>query len=117
VFNRGTAEVVTTSEPPSVDPTSLVTLAELSAEGFGHDSLTMRTPRDAVDVLAAQLDGEVVLDDLGQRCASRLTARRLFAERAALEVRQREVQERRDAQFAAGGAQPRLDWSPGRLDS
>ena len=28
MFNRGTAEVVTTSEPPSGDPTDLVTLAE-----------------------------------------------------------------------------------------
>jgi hypothetical protein len=100
-----------------VDPTDLVPLSALAAEGFGWDGPLVATPLAAIVALTAQLGGEVVLDDLGRRCASRETARRLFAERAALEVRQREVQERRDAQFAAGGAQPRLDWSPGRLDS
>jgi hypothetical protein len=40
-----------------------------------------------------------VSDDLGRRCVSRETARRLFAERAELEVRQREARERQDAAF------------------
>jgi hypothetical protein len=60
----------------------------------------VRSPRDAVDALAAQLDGEVTLDDLGRRCVSRETARRLFTERAAGEAKRREVQERLDAQYA-----------------
>lgn len=58
-----------------------------------------RTPRDAIAALAAQLDGEVVLDDLGRRCVTREVARRLFSERAAAEVRLREARERLDAQF------------------
>jgi hypothetical protein len=57
--------------------------------------------RESRESLAAQLGGEGVPDDLGRRCVSRETARRLFAERAALEARQREVQERCDAEFAS----------------
>ena len=84
-----------------VDPTGrLVTLVELAAEGFG-DGPYVTTLKDAADVLAARLGDRVTLDDLGRRCVSREVARRLFAERAALEARQREVQERCDAEFAS----------------
>ena len=90
------------SAASGVDPTDLVPLAELAGEGFGYDGGPyVRTPRDAVDALAAQLDGEVVSDDLGRRCVSREVARRLFADRAAAEVRWREAQERQDAGYAA----------------
>jgi hypothetical protein len=45
----------------------LVTLAELAAEGFGPwDSPHTKGPRDVIEVLARQLDGEVVHDDLGR---------------------------------------------------
>ena len=87
-----------------VDPLGLVPLAQLAAEGFGYDGLHVRAPREVVDALAAQLDGEVVLDDLGRRCVSRETARRLFAERVEADRRRREAQERIDAQFAAQAA-------------
>jgi hypothetical protein len=74
----------------------------VAAEGFGYDGGPyVRSPRDAVDALAARLDGEVVSDDLGRRCVSREVARRLFADRAAAEVRWREAQERQDAVYAA----------------
>ena len=64
-----------------VDPTDLVPLSALAAEGFGWDGPLVATPLAAIVALTAQLGGEVVLDDLGRRCASRETARRLFAER------------------------------------
>jgi hypothetical protein len=84
-----------------VDPPELVTLAELAAEGFGPwDSLYTKGPRDVIEALARQLDGEVVLDDIGRRCVTRDTARRLFAERDQGERRQREAQERREAELA-----------------
>ena len=89
-------------EDAPVEVAELVSLAELCGEGFGYDGGPyVRTPRDAVDALAAQLDGEVVSDDLGRRCVSREVARRLFADRAAAEVRWREAQERQDAGYAA----------------
>jgi hypothetical protein len=59
---------------------------------------------DAVGELARQLDGEVVLDDLGRRCVIRSTARRLFTERDQAEHRQREVQERHEAELAEQAA-------------
>jgi hypothetical protein len=68
-----------------------VTLAELAAEGFGWDSPCIRTPKDAVDVLARQLDDHLVVDDLGRRCVTRQVARELFTERTTAEQRQREV--------------------------
>jgi hypothetical protein len=83
----------------------LVTLAELAGEGFGYDGgASVRTPRDAVDALAARLAGEVTLDDLGRRAVSRETARRLFADRAAAQVRWREAQERQEAAYAEQAA-------------
>ena len=84
----------------TVDPAELVPLAQLCAEGFGYGGPYVVTPRDAVDALAAQLDGEVVLDDLGRRCVTRDTARRLVAEREQAEHRQREAQQRREAELA-----------------
>ena len=84
----------------TVDPAELVTLASLSGEGFGYGSPFVNSPKDAVDALARQLDGVVVLDDLGRRCIDRDTARRLFAERAAAEERQREARQRREAELA-----------------
>lgn len=59
----------------------------------------MARSRGIIEALARQLDGEVVHDDLGRRCVSRETARRLFAERAEAEHRQREAQERREAEL------------------
>jgi hypothetical protein len=56
-------------------------------------------PRDVIEALARQLDGVVVLDDIGRRCVTRETARALFAERAEAERRQREAQERREAEL------------------
>jgi hypothetical protein len=47
-----------------VEPAGLVTLGELAGEGFGWDAQFIRTPKDAVDVLARQLGGLVVLDDM-----------------------------------------------------
>jgi hypothetical protein len=88
----------------TVDPTHPVTLAELAAEGFGYDGAYVRTPRDAIDALAARLDGVILLDDLGRRCVSREVARRLFADRAEFAVRQREVLARQEAAFAEQAA-------------
>jgi hypothetical protein len=91
-------------EAAPTDPTELVPLAQLCVEGFGYGHPLVVTPRDAVDALAAQLDGEVVLDDLGRRCVSRETARRLFAERAEAERRQREAQQRHEEELAEQAA-------------
>jgi hypothetical protein len=99
------AEAVAETAP--IDPTELVPLAQLCVEGFGYSHPLVVTPRDAVDALAAQLDGEVVLDDLGRRCVSREVARRLFAERAEAERRQREAHERREAELAEQAANNR----------
>ena len=49
-----------------VAPVDLVPLAQLAAEGFGYDGPHARTPREAVDALAAQLDGDVVPRRPGQ---------------------------------------------------
>jgi hypothetical protein len=90
-----------------VDPPELVTLASLAGEGFGWGGQFIRTPKDAVDALERQLDGEVVLDDLGRRCVSRAAARRLFAERAEVERRRREAQQRHEAELAEQAANNR----------
>jgi regulator of protease activity HflC (stomatin/prohibitin superfamily) len=102
---RKTAEAVAETAP--IDPAELVPLAQLSTEGFGYGHPLVVMPRDAVDALAAQLDGEVVLDDLGRRCVSRETARRLFSERAEAERRQRQAQQRREAELAEQAANNR----------
>jgi hypothetical protein len=94
-------------EVAPVDLAELVPLAELAGEGFGWGGPFVKTPRGAIDVLAAQLDGEVVLDDLGRRCVSRETARRLFAERAEAERGKREAQERHQAELAELAAKSR----------
>jgi hypothetical protein len=99
---RKTAETVAETAP--IDPAELVPLAQLSTEGFGYGHPLVVMPRDAVDALAAQLDGEVVLDDLGRRCVSRETARALFAERAEAEQRQRETHQRREEELAEQAA-------------
>jgi hypothetical protein len=99
-------------------PTHLVTLAELAGEGFGYDSPNVPTPRDSVGSLATRLNGDVVRDDPGRRCVTRETARRLFDERNQAERRQREAQERRDAEFAEEAAANRpwagipAEWIP-----
>jgi hypothetical protein len=89
-----------------VEPAGLVTLAELVAEGFGEGPY-VRTSRDAIDTLARQLDGEVIIDDIGRRCVARSTARRLFTERADAEQRQRETRERHDAEMSELAAKNR----------
>ena len=99
------AEAVAETAP--IDPTELVPLAQLCVEGFGYSHPLVVTPRDAVDALAAQLDGEVVLDDLGRRCVSREAARRLFTERAEAERRQREAQQRHEEELAEQAANNR----------
>jgi hypothetical protein len=79
-------------------PTDLVPLSALTVEGFGWGGF-VASPLDAIAALAAQLDGEVELDDLGRRCVTREVARRLFAERAAAEAKRQEMQERLDAEY------------------
>jgi hypothetical protein len=93
---RRPAETVDEGAP--VDPAELVTLAELCAEGFAWDDAYVRTPRDAVEVLARRFGGEVVFDDVGRRCVTRSTARGLFAERDEAERRRREVEQRHQAE-------------------
>jgi hypothetical protein len=91
-----------------VEATAFVALAELSGEGFGWGSNYVNSPRDAVDALAAELVGrgiEVLFDDLGRRCVSRVTARELFAERAAGEQRRAEQQRRHDEELAKSAAE------------
>jgi hypothetical protein len=97
------AEAVT----ETADLAELVTLAELAAEGFGYGSPFVNSPKDAVDALERQLDGVVVLDDLGRRCTDRDTARGLFAERAEAERRQREAQQRHEEELAEQAANNR----------
>jgi hypothetical protein len=91
----------------TVDPAELFTLAELAAEGFGYGSPFVNSPKDAVDALERQLDGVVVLDDLGRRCVTRDRARGLFAERAEAERRQREAQQRHEDELAEQAANNR----------
>jgi hypothetical protein len=105
--STGRKAAETIGEAAQVDPAELVTLAELAAEGFGYGSVYVTTPRDAIEELAGQLDGEVVLDDVGRRCVSRDAARRLIAEREARERRGREAQERHQAELAELAAQNR----------
>jgi hypothetical protein len=82
-----------------VEPVALTPLSEPAAEGFGWGGHYVKTPRDAVDALAAELVGkgvEVLFDDLGRRCVTRVTACELFAERAAGEQRRAEVIRRQE---------------------
>jgi hypothetical protein len=83
---------------------SVQTLSALAVEGFGWDAPFVTAPADAIAVLAARYASDVVLDDLGRRCVSRDVARSLFSERAAAEVKAREVRERLDAEAAAQAA-------------
>jgi hypothetical protein len=113
MFNNSTVKraAEANAEGTPADPAGLVTLAELAAEGFGPwDSPYTKSSRDVIEALARQLDGEVVLDDLGRRCVSRETARRLFAERAEAERRQREAWRRHEEELAELAEQNR----PGR---
>jgi hypothetical protein len=95
----------TVGEVAPVDPPTWSRWPHWRPKGFGYDSPYVRTPRGAVDGLAAQLGGEVVLDDLGRRCVSRDMARRLFAERVAAEAWRRAVVARQEAEQgpASGG--------------
>jgi hypothetical protein len=88
----------TVEESVPVDPVDMVPLSALVVEGFGWGGL-VASPLDAIAVLAGQLEGEVVLDDLGRRCVSREVARGLFAARAEAEVKAREVRERLEAEY------------------
>jgi hypothetical protein len=98
---RSLAETV--GEVAPVDPTDLVPLAELAVEGFGWGPY-VATPRDAIDVLAGRFAGEVVSDDVGRRCVSRETARRLFAQRGQAEAKAREAWERREVELVEQAA-------------
>ena len=97
-------------EPAPVDPADLIPLAELAAEGFGWRGQYVNTPRDAIEALAGELAGEVVLDDIGRRAVHKDVARRLLAERAETERRNREAHERHHAELAELAEQNR----PGR---
>jgi hypothetical protein len=91
--------------PPGInDPADLIPLAELCAEGFGWDGPYVTTPKDAIDALAHQLGDNVILDDIGRRCVTRSTARRMFTERAEAERRQREARERHEAELVEQAA-------------
>jgi antitoxin component of MazEF toxin-antitoxin module len=94
----------TVGEATPVDPAELVPLAELVVEGFGWGNPYLTTPRDVVDALAHQLGDDVVIDDLGRRCVTRETARRLFTEREAQERRVRQVQADNEARAAEQAA-------------
>jgi hypothetical protein len=94
---RRAGETVGDADP--VDPAELVTLAELASEGFGYGNQYVQSPRDAIRVLAGQFAGDVVVDDLGRQCVTHDRARTLFAERAEAKRRQREVQDRNEAQL------------------
>lgn len=52
------------------NPSNLIPLAELAAEGFNSEHLIHR------------LGDDVILDDIGRRCITRAAARTLFAERS-----------------------------------
>lgn len=54
------------------DPSQLVPLSTLSLEGFGEVSSLARRFRD-----------DLIVNDIGQSCVSRIAARALFTERAA----------------------------------
>jgi antitoxin component of MazEF toxin-antitoxin module len=90
-----------------IDLVDLVTLADLAAEGFGYGSPYVTTPRDAIDALAHQLGDHVTVDDVGRRCVTRETARRMFTERAEAAQRQREARERREAEMGELAAKNR----------
>jgi hypothetical protein len=108
----------TADEGAVVGPTDLVPLAELAAEGFGWDGPFVANPRDAIAMLAARLDGEVLSDDLGRRCVSREVARDLFSEREEQALRWREMQARLDAEAAeAARANPVWPGIPAGPDS
>ncbi len=89
------------------DSSELVPLAALVGEGFADDLPYVRSARDAVDALADQLGDGVVLDDLGRRCISRHVARELFDARVEADQRQREAQQRRDAEAVELAARTR----------
>ena len=74
----------------------------------------MRSPREAVDPLAGQLDGDVVLDEIGRRCVSRGRSR-LFDERAELDRQEAGGAGAQDEAFPAQAGAAGLDWPPGRL--
>jgi hypothetical protein len=113
---RSPAETV--AEDILVGPSDAIALSELASEGFGWDSPLITTPRDAIDVLAGRFAGEVVLDDVGRRCVSRETARRLFGERAAAEAKAREARERREVELVeAAAASPVWPGIPAGPDS
>lgn len=82
---RRTTTTTTTPETPTpaAPAAELIPLAHLVIEGLAEN----------IDALAAQLD-EVFFDDIGRRCTTRDTARRLFAERADVEERQRAAERR-----------------------
>jgi hypothetical protein len=97
---RNQNTVIEAAFAETVDPASLVALAELAAEGFGWSDPLVRTPKDAVDALAREFAELVVPDDIGRRCVPRDTARALLAERAAAEERQRAERQARSERRA-----------------
>ena len=100
MFGNTVRKAAEAAEDVVLEPVDLVSLGELCAEGFGYDPPRITAPRDVIAAVARQLDGEVLLDDLGRQCVPRDTARRLLAERAEAERRWREEQERHEAELA-----------------
>ncbi|MFE3441654.1 hypothetical protein ACFXNW_01325 [Nocardia sp. NPDC059180] len=99
VLEQALAANDTDADHPMPDPTPRteqpVTLAELVAEGFGQAS---------IDTLAAQLPAdEVLVDDIGRRCVTRTTARRLFTERAEADTAARKRAEQYRAEATERG--------------
>jgi hypothetical protein len=74
-------------------PENLVPLALLVAEGFG----------DNIDTLANQLGDDLILDDIGIRCTTRVAARALFVER---ETARERANARIEAERQAAASRP-----------
>ena len=71
-----------------------ITLAELVAEGLAPN----------IDALAAQLNGQVFLDDIGRRAVTREVAREALTQHTAKQTRERERQQRQRAELQARGS-------------
>lgn len=75
---------------PAVSSEIPVPLTELVAEGIARD----------VGAVALMIDGEVVLDDIGRRCAPRAVARRLILEHTAKVAEDQERARQRQRELA-----------------
>jgi hypothetical protein len=76
-------------------PENLVPLSLLVAEGFGGD----------IDTLAKRLGDDLILDDIGIRCTTRVAARALFVER---ETARERANARNEAARQAAASRPHI---------